>query len=1108
MHLVSAFDRARPRRHALCCLGLLAVFIIPIRAADLVPVPALGLRVARGFEVTLYADDNLASDIYAMTLDARGNVVVTSQGYIRTLEDRNGDGFADGSIEFAKTTTGGMGMCFDGTDLMFVGEGGLWRYRDTNDDGRADGAPERLLSLAFGEHGGHAVRHGPDGAWYVMGGNDTKFDVSQIRLGLIHSAKIAGGALVRLGSNGQNPEVFAHGFRNPYDFDFNADGDLFTYDSDVERDYHLPWYSPTRAYHIAPGGHHGWRLAGHQRSWARKDYYPDTVEILQPLDRGSPTGVACYEHRQFPPYYRGGLFALDWTFGRVYFLPLGPQGSTYRATPEVFLESIGTQGFAPTDAAVGADGSLFISAGGRKTRGAIYRIRSLAANANTVPATNWPLVWANSFEAILNAPQPLEAWSRNWWVPLARQAGPEPFEAVAADNRALAENRVRAIEILTEVHGGLATANAATVAQANSPLIRARAAWSIGAIPPTGFAPILLGLARDTASNVRCAALEALHRHASGVNVVTLQQALGANLGHPDKRVRQAAGLLATDLPEPAWQALWNQQRGGTPQSRLTTGLAHVWRTGLDQINTNAIDAALGVLRQTLVHDLRSQAVRLVQLGLGDYHLEKPSVEVYTAYEPALSLNGSTGLVARIQQTLVGLFPSGDATFNLEAGRLLAMIQANDSTVPEKVAAFFVDRSPPSADFHYLIVFSRLKSSAVTNHTANIAGAVLSLDRKLDGLQQRPKQNWNVRLVEVVRALLDNDPRLAGALLNHPDFARAGHLDIVPLLGPDRYTVAARLFYNSVQKNPAFPWSEALVELLSSLPAEDTHPLFRRQLANVTLRDRLLLELASQPHNEDREYFVAGLGSTELETVRASMSALLQLPNDTSTKSQVATLQLLRRLFRDPKAQTARAQALTLLTKLSGQKFTVHETADLSSSYQPVFDWFGQRYPGILARLDEEQESPARWDQIYKATPWARGDAARGQAIFENRGCAPCHSGPRPVGPDLAGAATRFSPTDLFNSIVFPSRDVAPAYRTTTYQMRDAQSYSGFVSYLSAEGVIVQTGLGTSVRLAEEDIVSRQPGTVSFMPAGLLAGLQAQDLADLYAYLKTLQQGR
>src|SRR5688500_1229407 len=111
--------------------------------SGLVAVDDLGLRVARGFRVTQYADASLANDIYAMTLDTRGDVVVTSRGYIRTLLDNNEDGIADSSREFGATGTGGMGLCFDGNDLMFVGDGFFSRYRDANGDGMADGAPEQ-----------------------------------------------------------------------------------------------------------------------------------------------------------------------------------------------------------------------------------------------------------------------------------------------------------------------------------------------------------------------------------------------------------------------------------------------------------------------------------------------------------------------------------------------------------------------------------------------------------------------------------------------------------------------------------------------------------------------------------------------------------------------------------------------------------------------------------------------------------------------------------------------------------------------------------------------------------------------------------------------------
>ena len=223
-------------------------------------VEEFGLRIAPGFMITLVADHTLANDIYAMTLDAKGRIVVTSQGWIKILEDRNGDGKADEASLFAPTRTGGMGMCFDGNDLLFSGDGGLWRYRDADGDGKADGPPELITKYVTGEHGHHAMRKGPDGCWYLIGGNEMGIGAVKLTDPATSPVKSpAWGSIVRYSPDFKQVEVIAHGFRNPYDFDFNPAGDLFTYDSDCERDYFLPWYTPTRIYHVGYAQDHGWR---------------------------------------------------------------------------------------------------------------------------------------------------------------------------------------------------------------------------------------------------------------------------------------------------------------------------------------------------------------------------------------------------------------------------------------------------------------------------------------------------------------------------------------------------------------------------------------------------------------------------------------------------------------------------------------------------------------------------------------------------------------------------------------------------------------------------------------------------------------------------------
>ena len=172
--------------------------------------------------------------------------------------------------------------------------------------------------------------------------------------------------MLRFSPDFKSTEIVAHGFRNAYDMDFNTDGELFTFDSDNERCVSLPWYEPTRLYHVIPGGHYGWQSPQRCETWRMPPYFADVVAPVATLGRGSPTGVACYRHRQFPEKYRGGLFLADWTFGRIYFVPLERDGSSYTGKPRVFLQSVGDNGFAPTALAVNPKtGELFVSIGGR-----------------------------------------------------------------------------------------------------------------------------------------------------------------------------------------------------------------------------------------------------------------------------------------------------------------------------------------------------------------------------------------------------------------------------------------------------------------------------------------------------------------------------------------------------------------------------------------------------------------------------------------------------------------------------------------------------------------------------------------------------------------------
>ncbi len=123
------------------------------------------------------------------------------------------------------------------------------------------------------------------------------------------------------------------GLRNHYDIAFNALGDLFTYDSDMEWDVGTPWYRPTRIYQLVSGGDYGFR----ESSGKLMAYCPDIVPPLVEVGPGSPTGMVSGMGAKFPAKYQNAIYACDWTYGTLYAVHLVPEGAGYRATLEEFL---------------------------------------------------------------------------------------------------------------------------------------------------------------------------------------------------------------------------------------------------------------------------------------------------------------------------------------------------------------------------------------------------------------------------------------------------------------------------------------------------------------------------------------------------------------------------------------------------------------------------------------------------------------------------------------------------------------------------------------------------------------------------------------------------
>src|SRR5439155_23867340 len=137
--------------------------------------------------------------------------------------------------------------------------------------------------------------------------------------------------------------------------------------SDMEWDWGLPWYRPTRINHCVRGAEFGWRSG----SAVWPEYYPDSLPATVNIGVGSPTGVKFGTKSNFPEKYRRALYAFDWSYGRIFAVHLHPSGASYTADYEVLVKG---KPLNLTDLEFGKDGAMYFITGGRGTQSGLYRV--------------------------------------------------------------------------------------------------------------------------------------------------------------------------------------------------------------------------------------------------------------------------------------------------------------------------------------------------------------------------------------------------------------------------------------------------------------------------------------------------------------------------------------------------------------------------------------------------------------------------------------------------------------------------------------------------------------------------------------------------------------
>ncbi|HEX3600414.1 MAG TPA: HEAT repeat domain-containing protein, partial [Lacipirellulaceae bacterium] len=518
------------------------------------------------FAVERLITDEQAGSIIAMAFNATGDILASREGGgIYLIRDKDKDGKFETVEPFCTDVKNIQGILSLGNRVYGVGDGpeGGALYQMTDSDG--DGHCDKLTALVkyrgvIGEHGPHTVRLGPDGLLYVLSGNFAQIattidarspyvttyegDLVQPKYedpkGHAVGVPAPGGSFIRTDTNASFIEMVAGGFRNPYDFTFNGDGELFTYDADMEWDIGSPWYRPTRLVHVTPGGEYGWRSG-----WSKwPAYYLDSLPPTTDMGPGSPTGVVYYNHTAYPPRLQNTMFVADWALGQIHAIKLERSGASYKATESVFLKG---RPLNVTGLDVGPDGSLYFCTGGRGTDGGIYRVRW---TGNSPPQN---IAFGQGIRQALEQPQLQSDWARARIAAVRRNLGdrwqPE-LEQILKNDQSAAKDRLRAIELLTyfgpppsnELLTGLVTDK--------DPAMRARVARLIGNRTDAELREPLVKMLGDSDAWVRRVACESVaHRGTESPASVLINL-----LGDKDRFVAFAARRALEKMPAKDWQ--------------------------------------------------------------------------------------------------------------------------------------------------------------------------------------------------------------------------------------------------------------------------------------------------------------------------------------------------------------------------------------------------------------------------------------------------------------------------------------------------------------------------------------------------------------------------
>jgi putative membrane-bound dehydrogenase-like protein len=356
--------------------------------------------------------------------------------------------------------------------------------------------------------------------------------------------------------------------------------------------------------------------------------------------------------------------------------------------------------------------------------------------------------------------------------------------------------------------------------------------------------------------------------------------------------------------------------------------------------------------------------------------------------------------------------------------------------------------------------------------TRDLFSASLATLERLDGVQRLPHQE------------LGGDQYIA-QLLALPEVTPAVRSRALRALDPRHEAITPELLAKFLKVDDPELRLEA-VRSLRDRPEPDARKLLRQIAVGKDVASRL------------RAAAILGLEAGDADESRI----LLQLTSDENPVVQAEALRSLRGAELTPASREV----------LEGLQL---DSADQRALLQRVLSPTPQQ-----RSVDGQVDSPGKQDNPSDAIAleqWIErldgpADVEAGERIFFHpRGpaCARCHQingrGGR-VGPDLSTIAGGLDRRRLIESIVAPSKEIAPRFVAWTLILEDGTIKIGLPLEQSHDGPTVYAdSQGNTFEVLPGEVQQSAPQGISLMPAGLTQMMTPREFRDLMAYLEQLR---